>query len=124
MSASISFWVIVTSTATALDEPTVAGLSDCTAGGGVSLFASSALILSSKSFFGSVGGAGGRGRMRGSGGAMVAVFTGSATFGGGLGGSGGVGGVGSGVGSGGVASGLAGSGGGGGGGSGLGGSGF
>src|SRR5262249_52273035 len=90
LSASSSFWVMAVS-ATALEEPTVAGASDCSAGGGVSLLASSAVILSSKSFFCSVGGVGGRGRMRGSGGAIVAVFTGSAGFGGsdGLGGSGG-----------------------------------
>src|SRR3954454_9267127 len=77
LSASISFWVIAVS-AVACDEPTVAGLSEGAAGGGVSLLVRSAVILSSKFFFGSVGGVGGRGRMRGNGGAADAVFTAAA----------------------------------------------
>src|SRR5262245_1798419 len=98
LSALSSFWVMAVS-GFALGVPTVAGLSDGAAGG-ESLLASSAVILSSKSFFCSIGGDGGRGRMRGSGGATAAVFTGSAGFAGsgGWGASDGVGGV-SGVGS-------------------------
>src|SRR5204862_4671108 len=98
-------WVMVVS-AVACDEPTVAGLSEAAAGGGVSLSVRSAVILSSKFLFGSFGGVGGRGRMRGNGGASAAVFTAAGGFGGsGAGAGSGGGGVGGGGGSGGAASG-------------------